>query len=174
MEDVVFFTDGWGAIARTLVVTAVTYVALVLMVRASGQRTLARMTPFDFILAVTLGSAFGRVVTATEVGTIDAVVALATLIGIQWLVVWLRARVPAVARAVNARPSLLYHDGALQRDAMRRHRLTEQDVLVNLREKGLGSLAQAHTIILEPDGEFSVVTADKIGDGEALARLNET
>lgn len=171
MDDVVFFTDGWAPIARTVVVTSATYVALVVMVRASGQRTLARMTTFDFILAVTLGSAFGRVVTATEVGAIDAIVALAVLITIQWLIVLLRARVPVAARLLNPRPSLLYHDGQLQHAALRRHRLTENDVLVNLREQGLGSLEEAHTIVLEPDGGFSIITADKMGDGTAIAQL---
>ncbi len=171
MDDVVFLTDGWAPIARTLVVTTATYVALVVMVRISGQRTLARMTTFDFILAVTLGSAFGRVVTATEVGAVDAIVALGVLISIQWLLVVLRARVTAVGRLLNPRASLIYHDGHLQRAALRRHRLTEDDVLVNLREHGLGSLDEAHTIVLEPDGVFSVITADKVGDGHALEAL---
>ncbi len=168
MADVVLLTDGWAPIARTLIVTTATYVALVVMVRISGQRTLARMTTFDFILAVTLGSAFGRVVTATEVGVVDAIVALGVLIAIQWLLVLLRARVRSVGRLLNPRPSLVYHDGHLQHAALRRHRLTEDDVLVNLREQGLGSLGEAHTIVLEPDGAFSIITADKVGDGHAL------
>jgi len=173
MDDVVLLTDGWAPIARTIIVTTATYVALVILVRISGQRTLARMTTFDFILAVTLGSAFGRVVTATEVGALDAIVALGVLIGIQWLLILLRARVRAVGALLTPRPSLVYHDGRLQPTAMRRHRLTEDDVLVNLREKGFGSLAEVHTIVLEPDGDFSIITADNVGDGQALEGVRD-
>jgi uncharacterized membrane protein YcaP (DUF421 family) len=174
MNDVAFWFKGWEALVRILVIGTTGYATLLALLRVSGQRTLARMTPFDFIITVTIGSAFGRVLTAKEVALAEVVVTFALLVALQWLVVAVRYRLPGFGRIVTADPSLLFHDGRYVRDAMRRHRLTEHDVLTVARQEGLGSLDQAKAIILEPDGEFSVITPGQLGDGSALRKLSET
>jgi ribose/xylose/arabinose/galactoside ABC-type transport system permease subunit len=42
--------------------------------------TVSRMTPFDFVITVTLGSAFGRVLTAQEVALVEVFVAFGLLV----------------------------------------------------------------------------------------------
>lgn len=53
--------------------------ALILILRVSGPRTLAKITPLDFIVAVTIGSAFGRTLTATTVPVAQTVVVVVIL-----------------------------------------------------------------------------------------------
>lgn len=76
---------GWFPIGHTAVVGTVGFLVLVLLLRISGARTMASMTPLDFVGAVTLCSAFGRTVTAVDVPISQAVAALVLLIGLQWL-----------------------------------------------------------------------------------------
>lgn len=52
---------GWSTIWRTLLIGAVGYLILVILLRGTGLRTMATMTPLGFVIAVTLGSAFGRI-----------------------------------------------------------------------------------------------------------------
>lgn len=168
MQDVTFLFDGWAPIGRIVLVGTAGYAALITLLRISRQRTLSRMTPFDFILTVTLGSAFGRVITAKDVALAEAVAAFALLVVLRWTVAYLRSRLPTFDRAVNASPALVYHDGQLIHAAMRRHRLTEKDLLVAVREKGIGSLGEAYAVVLEPDGAFAVITPQQLGDASAL------
>jgi len=92
-----------------LVLGSVGYLALVLLLRVSGARTMAKMTPLDFVVAVTLGSAFGRTVTAVEVPLTQAVVALMLLIALQWLLATGRANVTWIRKAVDPPPVLLWY-----------------------------------------------------------------
>ena len=144
---------------------------LLLLLRVSGQRPLARMTAFDFIITVTLGSTFGRVVTATDVGVVEAVVGFAMLILLQMSAAFLKERSALMRRISSEEPALLYHDGQYVQRAMRRHRILEDDLRGVARKNGLGSVHEAVAIILERDGQFSVLTEEKLGDGSALAPL---
>ena len=55
MDSEVFF-QGWGGIARTLVVGVIAYAGLVLILRLSGKRTLSKLNAFDFVVTVAFGS----------------------------------------------------------------------------------------------------------------------
>ena len=85
MDETVFFWSGWDPIVRILVVGTITYVALVLLLRISGKRTLTRMTAFDFVIAIAIGSVFGRVLTAKTVSIAETVTTFILLILLQAL-----------------------------------------------------------------------------------------
>jgi uncharacterized membrane protein YcaP (DUF421 family) len=168
VDDVQFWWDGWEPLLRILLVGTLGYATLIALLRVSGQRTLARMTPFDFVITVTLGSAFGRVLTATEVSVAEMVLTFALLVGLRWLVAVLRERARWVDHLVDVEPTLLYHRGRVNEPALRRHRLREKDLLSAVRAEGMGSLAEAEAVVLESDGSFSIISPQQVGDASAL------
>ncbi|WNB84329.1 DUF421 domain-containing protein [Cellulomonas sp. ATA003] len=139
-----------------------------LLLRGTGPRNMAKMTPFDFVITVTLGSAFGRVLTASEVSLAEALVTFTLLIALQWVFATGRARWPAIARLLDPGATLLYHDGQPMERALRRHRMVESDLHSAAREKGFGSLDEVAAVILQADGTFAVISTDKMGDGASL------
>jgi uncharacterized membrane protein YcaP (DUF421 family) len=168
VDDVQFWWDGWEPMARIALVATLGYATLIALLRVSGQRTLAKMTPFDFVITVTLGSAFGRVLTATEVSVAEMVLTFGALVALQWVVAVARERWHGVKLLVDVPPALLWADGQPNQRALRRHRLTERDLLSAAREKGLGSLDQAAVVVLQSDGTFAIVGHQKVGDGAAI------
>lgn len=152
-----FFFDGWEPIVRTLVVGTLAYAALVVLLRASGKRTLAQMNSFDFVVTVAIGASFGRVLTARSVPLAEAVTAFALLVALQLVVTTAQLRSPWFARVVTADPTLLLHDGEVQRAALRRSRLTEDQLRAAARQHGAASLDDVSVIVLEPDGRLSVI-----------------
>lgn len=163
-----YFWAGWPPIWHTLLIGTVGYLTLVILLRGTGPRTMAKMTPLDFVIAVTLGSAFGRVVTAKDVSLAQAVVALVLLVIVQWVLAALRARWRFMRRLLDSPPVLLYYGGELQPRALRRHRLTEVDVHTAAREFGHGSLAGVQAVILHQDGSLGVITQESMGDGSSV------
>lgn len=168
MDDVTLWWGGWEPLVRILVVGTLGYAWLVGVLRVSGPRNMATMTPFDFVLTVTLGSAFGRVLTSKDTSLVSALVVFTLLVALQWVLAYLRHRSPAVARLVASSPVLLFHDGAFVPSTMRRHRFTESDVHSAAREKGLGSLDEVAAVVLQADGSFSVIQKSALGDGSSV------
>ena len=162
------FWDGWGPIVHSVVMVLCGFVALVVILRVSGPRTMAKMTPLDFIVAVTIGSAFGRTLTATTVPLAQTVVVLVLLVGVQWLFAAARARSPRVRALVDNPPVLLYYEGRIQDRTLRSHRLLEEDIHTAVRQSGKGSLADVAAVILHQDGSLGTIGRDDLGDGSSL------
>lgn len=160
--------DGWAPVGRVVAVGTLGYGALVLLLRASGKRTLAQMNSFDFVITVAIGASFGRVLTARTVPVLEAVVAFALLISLQFAVTTLQTRSGRFASVVTSQPALVVYRGVLIEEALRRERFTEQEVLGALRKAGYGSLGETHAVVVESDGRLAVVGTDRVGDGTAV------
>lgn len=166
--DSTLLWDGWEPVVHSAVMVVCGFVALVVILRVSGPRTMAKMTPLDFIVAVTIGSAFGRTLTATEVPLAQTVLVLALLVGVQWLFAAARARSPRVRSLLDSPPVLLYYQGRMQGRALRSHSLLEDDVHTAARQSGKGSLEQVAAVILQQDGSLGVIGRDDLGDASSL------
>lgn len=155
MEQILF--DGWGPLARTLVVGVLAYAALVLIIRAAGKRILSKWNAFDFIVTVALGSALASALLNQDVSLAQGVLGFSVLIMLQLLVTWLAVRFRSIERLAKARPTLLLYRGRFRHAAMRRERVTEQELLATVRANGIASLEQVAAVVLETDGSFSVI-----------------
>ncbi len=151
------FFDGWSAPLRTLVIGVFAYVMLILFLRLSGKRTLSKMNAFDFIVTIALGSTLASILLARDVTLMQGGVALAVLIALQYLVTWSSVRWAWVRRLVTEEPSLLLFRGELLTTAMRRTRVTENEVRAAIRAAGLHAFADAEAVVLETDASFSVI-----------------
>lgn len=163
------FFDSWTGLLRVGIVGSLAYLALVLLLRVSGKRTLSKMNAFDFVVTVALGSTLATVLLSKDVALVEGVVAFALLVGAQYLITWLSVRSSRVKQLVKSEPSLLFHGGTFLADAMRRERVTHEEVLAAARQRGKGSLEQVAAVVLETDGTFSILTSE--GDDRARSTL---
>jgi len=60
-EDLIVFLSDWENIGRTLVLGTLAYLGLVVILRISGKRTLAKMNAFDLIVTIALGSTLSSI-----------------------------------------------------------------------------------------------------------------
>lgn len=97
--------DDWSGLGRVLIVGVLAYSALVLLVRVSGKRTLAKMNAFDLVVTIALGSTLASVLLSADVALAEGVLGLTVLITLQLVVAWLSVRVPAIRAAVKAEPT---------------------------------------------------------------------
>ncbi len=51
--------NGWNGVIRAALFSIVTYVLLLVLIRALGRRTIAKMNPGDFAVIVAVGSVVG-------------------------------------------------------------------------------------------------------------------
>ena len=151
-----FFND-WYSIGRTLAVGACAYVALVVLLRVSGKRTLTKLNAFDLVVTVALGSTLATILLSKDTALADGVLALALLIFMQYGVAWLSVRSEAFGRLVKSQPKLLYYRGQFLRREMRDERVTESEVVAAVREQGIPSLEKVEAVVLETAGTMSVL-----------------
>lgn len=150
------FFQNWEGIVRTVIVGLLAYVTLVLFLRISGKRTLAKLNAFDLVVTVALGSTLSAILLQESVALAEGATALALLIVAQFAVTYASVRWSSFASAVRSEPALLIKDGRFCETAMRRERITEGEALSAIRAQGGRGVADADTVILESDGSLSV------------------
>lgn len=165
------FFDGWSDLLRILVVGLCAYSGLVLILRTTGKRTLSKMNAFDFVVTVALGSTLASAVLSSDVSVSEALLAFALLCGLQFAITFLSVRSRRFQQLIKSEPALLAWQGALLPDALRRERVTEDEVLAALRAGGKATLSSAYAVVLETDGSFSVLEPPDSGAGDALRHV---
>ncbi|WP_460919960.1 DUF421 domain-containing protein [Salinarchaeum chitinilyticum] len=169
MSNVTYAFDGWAPVIRTIVVGVAIYVTLVVSLRISGSRTLAKMNAFDFIVTIAIGSVFGSALLTTAVSIVQAAAALVLLLTMQLLVGLGQERWSWFEWAVTNPPTMLYYRGEYHEKQMRRHRMTEADLRAAVRMEQSGSFEDVDAIVLETGGDVSVITT--LGDESAMGDL---
>ncbi len=148
---------GLSWILTLLVVVAALgiYGTVIFFSRLAGIRSHSRMSTFDFVTTVAIGTIVGRVV-LVRTSLVAGVVGLASLFGFQAIVAYLRMKA-GFGRFVDTPPVLLMAGPHLLHDGLRRAHVTQDDVFEKLRLNGVGSLDVVKAVVLERSGDISVI-----------------
>lgn len=161
--------DGWDDLWRVLVVGTAAYAGLVVLLRVSGKRTLAKLNAFDLVVTVALGSTLATILLSSDVSGTEGALALSLLVVLQLVVAWTTTRLPRSRWVVTAAPTLLLHRGEVLEAALAEHRVSPAELRQAVRASGSGDLAAVGAVVLESDGSLSVVPTSSLGDSSALA-----
>ena len=151
------FFDDYASLGRILLVGTLAYTALIVMLLVSGNRTLAKMNAFDFVVTVAFGSTLAAIMLNDSISLSEGVVALFLLVGLQFIVTWLSVRFRKFDELVKSQPVLLVYAGSMLKPAMKRARVTPDEILTAVRSQGFGSLDEVEAVVFETDGSFAVV-----------------
>ncbi len=160
--------DSWNDLARVLLVGPAAYCVLLVALRASGKRTLAKLNAFALVVTIALGSTLSSILLGADVSLAEGTAGFAVLVSLQFLLAALTSRVPGARHLVTAQPALLLRDGRPLPDALRGQRVTIDELRQAARSSGQGDLSHIAAIILETDGSLSVITREHAGDRSAL------
>ncbi len=169
MESIFF--DSWQSIIRTTVITVLAYIALLVLLRSFGKRSLSKMNAFDFIITIALGSTMATVSLTKNVALADGVLAFLLLLGLQFSITWLSVRNKAVKGLVTSTPALLFYKGQLLHSVMKKERITIEEVYAKVREHGYSSLKEVEVIVLETTGDITIIKQAHEEDPAALQNV---
>jgi uncharacterized membrane protein YcaP (DUF421 family) len=151
------FFDSWHDLLRLMVVGPCAYVGLVLLLRMTGKRTLSKMNAFDLVVTVAFGSTFASTLLSSDVSLAEGLTAFALLCALQYVVTFFSVRSERFRRLVKAEPALLFHRGDFLAEALRKERVTTEEIIAVARAVGISELHGVTAVVLETDGSFSVV-----------------
>jgi uncharacterized membrane protein YcaP (DUF421 family) len=156
-----FFQSGWPSVARTLLIGGIAYLSLIAFLRIVGKRTLSKMNAFDFVVTIALGSTLSAAFVYRSVDVIQSVLAIGYLILLQYLVATLSVRSERFQSLIKSQPVLLVSNGRVLEKALRQERLTREEIYAGIRSKVFRRLEDVGAVVLETDGNLSVLPLAK-------------
>jgi uncharacterized membrane protein YcaP (DUF421 family) len=151
------FFRSWASLGQVVLASAIVFAIVVAMLRFAGQRALARMSGFDIVFTVTLGSVVATGAISREVPVVNAIAALITFLVLQEVIRFFQSRSLGIHHAVREQPVVLLWDGHHLEDRLRETNISADEVRAAVRKAGLRSLSEARAVVLENDGDWSVI-----------------
>ena len=134
------------------------YLALLVMTRISGRRTLSQVTVFDFVLVLLIAETSQNALVGPDGSLTNAVVLVATLILTDVGLSVAKARARWIALLIDGAPTVLIRNGTIEAAAMTRARVSIDDILQCARvQHGLLRIEEVAYAVLETSGTISII-----------------
>ena len=137
---------------------ATIYIALMIIMRVAGKRSLAQITTFDFVLLLIIGEATQQALLGQDFSMTNAIIVIVTLVMIDIGLSFIKRRSKTIDKVLDDVPLVIVEDGVALKDRMDKARVDEDDVLSAARHlQGLERLDQIRYAVLERSGGISIV-----------------
>jgi uncharacterized membrane protein YcaP (DUF421 family) len=134
------------------------YFVLLFVLRLSGRRTVGQMTPFDFVLLLIIAETTQQALLGDDFSIVNATTLILTLFSVDIVLSYFKQWSPKIALLLDGTPTVLIADGEIDDHALRRARVSIDDILVAAREQqGLARLEEIKFAVLEADGGISII-----------------
>ena len=166
------FFESWDSIIRSIVITILAYIILIVMLRISGKRTLSKMNAFDFVITIALGSCLATVALNKSVPLADGALVFFLLVSLQFVITWLSVRIDKVKKIITCTPTLLLYKGEMLEEVLKKERVTIEEIYVAARKSGFTDLKKIDAIVLETTGDLTVVSSVNTSNMQTMKDLS--
>ncbi len=138
-----------------------TYLSLFALLRVVLRRQRGGVGVTDLLVIVLIADAAQNAMAGSYTSLTDGVILVAVIIGWAAVIDWVGFHVPWFQRVISPPPLALYKNGQLNRRHMKSENITEEEIMQQLRLQGMTRLDEADQILLEGDGQMSVVVKNR-------------
>ncbi len=135
----------------------VMYWFIFILLRAAGRRDIGSLGVADLLVFMLIADAAGNAMGGNASSLPSGMVVVATMVFWTVLVDRISYFFPATRKWLEAEKVLLVRDGVMLRRGMRREYITEDELMSELRLKGVEDLRQVKRAYMEADGHISVI-----------------
>jgi uncharacterized membrane protein YcaP (DUF421 family) len=132
------------------------YFFMLVVIRLLGKRSVGAFSAFDLLVALMLGEVVDEIIYG-DVSLWQGGVAVGVIALCQFVTECAAFKSKRLDEILQGKPSIIVRDGQFQMDAMRAEHMSEQDVMVQLRQQSIDDIREVKLAILEPSGQVSVI-----------------
>ena len=152
-------------IAETILRGTVVYFVVFFLVRFIPNRQMGALGINDLLLVVLIASGATNALAGEYKSITNGIVLVSTIIFWSYVFNWIGHRFPRINRLFQPAAKLLVKDGEILHDNMRRELVTEEELMGQLRQKGVNDVTDVQEAYVENDGQISVVKREPQTNG---------
>jgi uncharacterized membrane protein YcaP (DUF421 family) len=136
------------------------YLSLFVLLRVVLKRQRGGVAFTDLLVIVLIADAAQNAMAGNYTSVPDGLLLILVIVGWAYSLDWLGYRVPWVQRLVHPKGVYLVRNGQLVRRNLAKENVTDDELWSQLRSQGVDELDEVEEVILEGDGQLSVVRKD--------------
>lgn len=138
-------------------------IALLILTKLLGYRQVSQFSMFDYINGITIGSIAAEMAIDLEGNFLKPLLAMVVYAAFVILLSKISQKSIPLRRLINGKAIMLYQDGKIYNENLRKAKMDVDEFLVECRVNGYFDLSQIESAVLEPNGKISFlpVTEDR-------------
>lgn len=151
--------------------TIILYLLIIAGIRLMGKRQVGELEPSELVLALIIADLAAVPMQDFGIPLLSGIIPILTLLCITMIISVLTMRSVRFRAIICGRPSIIVEDGKILQKEMKRNRFTVDELMEELRMKGVTDISTVKYAILETNGQISIlpraadlpVTASQMG-----------
>jgi len=137
--------------------TIALYVVMLIIFRLMGKREIGELSILDLVIFIMIGEMAVISIENTKDPLFHTILPMILLMIIQIVLALISLKSKRFRNLVDGKPSIIINRGKIDENAMRKQRYNFDDLMSQLREKDIRSIADVEFAILEASGTLSVI-----------------
>ncbi len=132
------------------------YILIAVLYRIMGKREVAELSIMDLIVSIFIAQIASISIEKYNESIFYSLVPIAVLVGIQIISSLLELKNVKARKLIDGKSSVIINKGKINFKEMSKQRYNIEDLLIELRQKGIKSLEEVDYAILETSGRLSI------------------
>lgn len=137
--------------------TVMIYFIILLLIRIMGKREISRLSPFDLVVAIMIAELAVIPIEDKSLTLLEGLLPIIVLVILEISMSIISLKSNFLRGLINGRPEIVIKDGQVIYNVLKKARYNINDLLLQLREKDIFSIAEVKLALLETSGNLSVL-----------------
>jgi uncharacterized membrane protein YcaP (DUF421 family) len=133
------------------------YTVILVIFRVMGKREIGELSILDLVVFIMIGEMAVVAIERVHTPLFKAIVPMFLLMLVQITLAIISLKSKKFRNMIDGQPSIIINRGKIDENAMRKQRYNFDDLMTQLREKNIRSIADVEFAILESSGSLSVI-----------------
>ncbi len=143
--------------AISFVRTIILYVLVVFALRVMGKRQIGELQPSELVVAIMISDLATTPVSDINIPLLAGVIPILTLLVFEVVTSYVNLKSESFRNFLSGKPTVVIKNGVISQLELKKLRFSIEDLLEQLRLKGVFSISDVYMAILETNGELTVV-----------------
>mgnify|MGYP004511828933 CR=1 FL=1 len=138
--------------------TIILYLLIIAGIRLMGKRQVGELEPSELVLALIIADLASVPMQDFGIPLLTGIIPIFTLLSITMIISVLSMKSVKFRTIICGRPSIIVENGKLKQREMQKNRFTVDELMEELRMKGITDISTVKYAILETNGQISVLS----------------
>lgn len=134
----------------------ISFFTLLFFIRLMGKQQVAQLTFFDYVVGITIGSIAGTLSVQVNESTLATLAGMGTWTILAILLAFSGIHSKWIRKVVDGEATVVVENGKILEEKLKQIRIPTDELISELRTKGVFSMADVEFAMFEPGGKISV------------------
>lgn len=125
--------------------------------RLMGKRQIGELQLSELIITLMLSELASIPITDTSIPLLYAIIPIIILLSLEVIISFCVMKIPFLKSIFEGKPSIIVRHGVVKQQEMRKLRISMEELICQIRLKNISDLSQVDYVILEQNGQFSII-----------------